>query len=106
MEQHFIFKIKSQYLPKFITEYERNGKFKSSGVINTIDIKFFRKLKIQKIENDISEEDKKFLDYLLNDDFVDLLTEEEYNNLTAKYSGARGSSGTSGTYGMSGISGT
>ena len=38
--------------------------------------------------------------------FRDLLTEEEYNNLTAKYSGARGSSGTSGTYGMSGISGT
>lgn len=109
MEQHFEFKIKDQYLPKFINDYRKDGKIKSSPFrYYTIDIKYFRKLKLQNITNTISEEDKLFIEYLINDNFVQMLTEEEsktiMRNSTSGYSGSQGVSGVSGSYGTTGTS--
>lgn len=82
MKQYFKFKIKDEYLPSFIKELKYEGKiadgklFKSSEIL-CIDNKYLRLLKIKNLENNISERDKEFLKFLLDDRFTVFLTNEQ-----------------------------
>ena len=105
--QYFKFKIKDEYLPTIIHIFIQDGKIKiERGSVLSIDLKYFRKLKIQNIENSISEDDKVVLEFLINRDFTILLTPSEYESLYTKFAGIYGVSGTSGSVGVSGIMGT
>ena len=74
MEQYFIFKIKNEYLPDYISG---NNLLKHCNwSVYSIDLKFFRKLKIQNIDGTISMENKKLVEYLMNDNFIHLLTQK------------------------------
>jgi hypothetical protein len=93
MNQYFIIKIKDEFLPEVIIEYIKNGKICADenanyrlfphtsrvNIIYYIDKKYFRKLKIQSIENSISENEKQLLEFLINKNINRLLTQEEYN---------------------------
>jgi hypothetical protein len=100
--QYFIFKLKDEYLPDFI-KVERN--IKKNNYLNNIyyiEKKYFRKLKIQNIENTISENEKKVLEFLINENFTHLLTQEEYE----KKNKSQGWSSSSGATGYAGVSGS
>lgn len=47
-----------------------------------IKIPYLRKLKIEKIENRITENERNLLDYLTNDNFTHMLTEKEYKYIS------------------------
>jgi len=108
MNQYFDIKLKEEYLPDFITKFLHEGKIKyiTHGVYE-IDQKYFRKLKLQNIQNDILEDEKKLVEFLINEKFVKFLTKEEFSKKSAWSSWGIGVSGTcgSGTYGISGSSG-
>lgn len=118
MEQAIIFKLKDEYLPNFIKEYIQQKKitFSYKMYVYTISQKLFRKLKIQNIENSISNEDKLVFDFLSNDIFTKILSQKEYDALyksgmsgtagTAGYTGNTGATGASGWSGTSGTSGS
>ena len=100
-KQYFIFKIKNEYLPEFIKNSIILGKINSSfhGIYH-IEHKYFRKLKIQNIENNISSDDKVLLEYIINENFTHLLTQEEFikrSSINKPTSGASGSIGATGT---------
>jgi hypothetical protein len=104
-KQHFIFKIKSNYLPKFINDYIKSGviDYTISWLdIFNIDQKYFRKIKIQSIEKRISNDDKQLLDYLTNDNFTHLISQEEVDIKVRDYSsnrsGPKGAQGPPGNY--------
>jgi len=102
MNQYLIFKLKDEFLPDIIKEYIKKEIInwdRKSWRAHYIDQKFFRKIKIQNIDETISIEEKKIFDFLMNSDFTKLLTNEEYESLKIN-------SGTSGTSGFSGTSGT
>ena len=78
--QYFIFKIKNEYMPNYIIN---NNLLKhNKWSIYSINLKDFRKLKIQNIEGTISTEDKRLVEYLINDNFTHLLTQKEYEEKT------------------------
>ena len=117
INQYFIFKIKDEYLPDIISKYIKEEKIHHDHHDNVsyydhiycIDQKYFRKLKIQNIENSISEDDKKVLEFLINMDLVKMLTQEEYNEkikTSGSYWGTTGVSGSAGCTGVSGVSGS
>jgi len=112
--QYFTSKLKDEYLVEIIKENLSNGTIKNfypySYEILSIDKKYLRKLKIQNIENDIQDKDKTLLEFLINENYVKMLTQSEFEEKTnynrAYNSGTSGYSGTSGPYGVSGVSGT
>jgi len=116
--QYFTSKLKDEYLLEIIKESVSNGNIKSfypySYEILSIDKKYLRKLKIQNIENNIQDKDKILLEFLINENYVKMLTQSEFEERTKNriyrgtsgYTGSSGSSGTSGVSGMSGITGT
>jgi len=105
-KQHFTFKMKYEYLPQFIKDVIDDRKIEYSAYdIYFINQKYLRKLKIENIENKIKVNDKKLLEYLINEDVVQFLTQEEVQNKLRYNSGASGSQGTSGTSGKPGTSG-
>jgi hypothetical protein len=66
-----------------------------------------RKIKIQNIQSDIDSEDKLLLEFLLNDNFVKMLNEEESKITIDKLSYSSSSSGTAGgVTGCVGITGS
>lgn len=112
--QYFIFKLKDDFLPEVIKEYQRRKILKqfSWSDIYFLDKKYFRKLKIQNIEERISEEEKSLLEFLINESFTKILNNSEieglskrYNSYSSSSSGASGYSGTGGSVGVSGVSG-
>ena len=108
--QYFIFKNKNEFLPEIIKESLINNKIRRYYYydIMFISLKYFRKLKIQNIENIISEDEKALLEYLINTSFTLLITKEAANErgvVTSGYGGVSGSAGTSGVSGYAGISG-
>jgi hypothetical protein len=61
-----------------------------------------RRLKLKNIENDISEKDKKIIEYLINDNFIEKLTKYDFNGIWFNVWGTMGSAGVSvhsGTFG-------
>ncbi len=82
MKQYFKFKIKDEYLPDFITELKNDGKLVDNELFNSSDIlsidnKYLRLLKIKNLENNISEKDKEFLEFLLDDRNTVFLTKDQ-----------------------------
>ena len=112
MKNYFKFKTKDEYLPEFIKDCIQNNSIIYHGAqIYTVDNKLIRKLKIEKLENKISDKDKEFLNYMISDIFIYYLTEEDcekikhnqsYTTNTTTFfnglSGSSGGSGSSGTY--------
>jgi len=114
INKYFIFKIKDEFLPITIREYIQNGKICSDqnsyyNNIYYINQKYLRKLKIQNIENTISEDEKIVLEFLINTDLTQFLTQKQYEekiqHYTYGHSGTSGAMGTSGWVGVSGFSG-
>lgn len=114
--QHFIFKNKDKYLPFIITKSIKNKIIKRDLLdVFYIDKKYLRKLKILNIEDKNSDDDKILLEYLINDSFVDMFSEEKYNNYIKNFStsgnsqqgsqGLQGLQGVSGAQGVSGVQG-
>jgi len=112
-KQYFRFKIKDYFLPKNILNYININKVKREyGDIYYVDNKYLRKLKIENIENNISNENKLFLEYLIDERFIQLVSDEEYIKIssstttwTTGFSHSGGISGSSGQSGFSGVSG-
>ena len=108
-EQYFETKLKDKFLPKIVIENIENGKLKAFNTWNLnvliIDKKYLRKIKIQNIEKKISEDDKLLLEFLLNDNYVNMLSNSEVEKLN-KGSGTSWTSGATGMSGVSGVSGT
>ena len=109
-EQYFETKLKDKFLPKIVIENIENGKLKAFNTWNLnvliIDKKYLRKIKIQNIEKKISEDDKLLLEFLLNDNYVNMLSNSEAEKLNkSSGSGTSWTSGMSGMSGMSGVSG-
>ena len=78
MKNYFKFKTKDEYLPEFIKDCIQNNSIIYHGAqIYTVDNKLIRKLKIEKLENKISDKDKEFLNYMISDIFIYYLTEED-----------------------------
>jgi len=104
-QQYFIPKHKDEYLPEIVNEMMLSGRIQRvypwNNSILSIEKRFFRKLKIQNIENRLTGDNKKLLDVLIDEKFTHLLTPSEYKKRTTTQS----SSGFSGTWGMSGTSG-
>jgi len=114
MVQYFIFKSKNEYLPFIIKESIRNSTIRKDLIVMDayyIDKKYLRKLKIRNIEDKNSDNDKLLLEYLINDSFVDMLSEEKYNASkrysTSGYAGYQGTTGIScaGYQGATGVAG-
>lgn len=115
MNQYFIFKVKYNYLPEYIREYINSDKIlKEPGTdIYYISKREFRKLKLKNIQNELEDDDKKVIEYLINENFIDFLTEDQFKQLVKRQSwygmsgtsGVSGVSGSSGTFGMSGVLG-
>lgn len=100
-KQYFRFKIKNEFLPGFVLNYF--GKVQKEFVdVYSIDNIYLRKLKLQKIENTISDEDRTFLDYLIDDRFTYFMTKKEYEKLLNSRAMMSGMSGSSGSYVVSG----
>jgi hypothetical protein len=110
-EQYFITKLKDEFLPVCFFESIEKGKIKSfypwNNALFFIELKFLRKIKIQNIQSDIDSEDKLLLEFLLNDNFVKMLNEEESKITIDKLSYSSSSSGTAGgVTGCVGITGS
>ena len=81
---YFKFKNKNEYLPEFIIDFlkknkidepfeEKIGEVTFHYDICYIDKSYLRKLKLQNINNSISYDDKMFIEYFLNPNFVDFI---------------------------------
>jgi hypothetical protein len=111
-KQYFMFKIKEQYLPDVIRQNIGKCLYKDAYTYTYyIDKKYLRKLKIKNIENDISEENKILINYLINDNFIDMISNERYKmyfengKCPSGPTGISGSTGISGPKGISGLTG-
>jgi hypothetical protein len=110
-EQYFITKLKDEFLPVCFFESIEKGKIKSfypwNNALFFIELKFLRKIKIQNIQNDIDSDDKLLLEFLLNDNFVKMLTDEESKITIDKfnYSSSGNFGGATGATGWAGVSG-
>lgn len=113
--QYFITKLKDEFLPDVIFDSIEKKKIKSCYPWNytlfIIEQKYLRKIKIQNIQNGIDAEDKLLLEFILNDNFVKMLTDEESKKLIDKLSynkysssGTAGGAGATGSVGITGIS--
>lgn len=109
MYQYFEIKLRNEFVPEIIQNSINSGKLKKHNWYSQfvmIDQKYFRKIKIENIENRLEGDDKILLNFLLNENYVKLLSKEEFENRTkATSTGYSGVSGVSGTYGVSGVSG-
>ena len=112
--QYFIFKLKDQYLPEVVKKCKELKRYFWTEMYE-MDKRYFRKLKIQNIEQKISDDEKTLLEFLINTDYTVVLTQLEfekyggnnYNNYkTSSTSGYTGVSGSAGVVGVSGVSGT
>lgn len=111
--QYFITKIKDEYLPQVMKDNISNGRIRryTYFTIFYIDKKYLRKIKIKNIENSLDEEEKALLDFLLNENFTDMLTMTEFEEKTKNgswggtsySSGMSGSSATSGSFGSGSV---
>ena len=113
MYQYFEIKLRREFVPEIIENSISSGKLKKpkwSYEFVMIDQKYLRKIKIENIENKLDGEDKILLNFLLNENYVQPLTKEEYEKKTTAsttgYSGVSGMSGSQGVSGVSGVSGS
>jgi hypothetical protein len=69
------------FLPNFLQKHrtEKMTYYSFGGIKDfyTIDIKILRKLKLKNLDNTISDDDKIFLEYLLNENFVAIYSTKE-----------------------------
>lgn len=89
INQYFKFKIKNEYLPSIVNDYIKNKIITQTrdivipvDTIYMIKLTYLRKLKIEKIENRITNNERILLDYLTNDNFTHMLTEKEYKYIS------------------------
>lgn len=114
--QYFITKIKDEYLPQVMKDNISNGKIQRYTYLSIlyIDKKYLRKIKIKNIDKSLGEEEQTLLNFLLNDNFVDMLTIKQFEKKTKNvgfttgsqnWGSTTGSSGTLGIYGLYGVTG-
>lgn len=108
---HFIFKVKDEYIPDYIRTNKNILLANDYPKIYKIDNPYIRKLKLENLEESISDINKKILNYLLDDKLIDYLTEKEFeekksNFFGTSWTGSSGIAGPSGVFGMSGTAGS
>jgi hypothetical protein len=104
-KQHFIFKIKNEYLPQFINDNIKSGIIDYTinwlGIFN-VDQKYFRKIKIESIEKRISNTDKQLLEYLTDDKYTLLISQEDVDLKVRNSSSGGCPTGVQGQQGVTG----
>lgn len=116
MYQYFEIKLRNEFVPEIIQNSINSGKLKKHNWYSQfvmIDQKYFRKIKIENIENRLEGDDKILLNFLLNENYVKLLSKEEFEKKTlasttgySSSTGATGYSSSTGACGVYGLSGS